>query len=674
MQRRGLTSGRALAAAVALLVAFAALAGAAWWWLGLAGPRLVQNGRVEREASDATAPLPSPVRSAVPPPRSEASQATASDLKPARGPDEPHDASAWPPRANPPSPPLHGRVTATNGTPIEGAELVGEEPRGDPWRIPFVLLFVPAARPLAISDADGRFTLPAQASDPGLLFVRASGFGLRWVTTEELSIDAALPAPVELDVECRLQARVLGAGELPIEGADVVASLHALDAFDVVLRGTDRSGEGVLRGPPIVLAATTDRDGRATIAGLPASSALSFTVVPPESMPGQLAIVEATALRMEPGATVERTWQLGGGIKLRGRLLDETGAPLADVLIWLATQGAQLDRNAESAFFTPGDESHVVARAFTDEEGRFDWGAVAAGDYWIGPAAWSRIGLGHAGGDLVPLAQPLSLPAGSVSSEVELQAQRGLFVTGRALDRRGGPVPGTLRVRELGNAIAGEVPSYADVEGNFRAGPLSEGDYELRFLPSDLRYAAAPPLNARAGSRDLRIEVADAAALVMVARFDGRGEPVAASFLLVQQGGDAIAWTGGRGATPSSDDRFDGLPAGNFTLGATTTDGFAGFLEGVTLAEGETRAVDVVLQRGATVEVRYRAGPVTLAQVALQSGAVVIAAGELALGSTQRFTAPAGPVRLRVGLGAGTVVRDLELVAGGREEVVIDEP
>lgn len=677
-------------AVVALVALLVVLASGAWWWLGRSGPQLAPLESRPRAEHDATAPLPSPVRAEAATKREgeEASRVpTEEEIE--REIAEQRELMKGRPAPMPPSPPLHGRVVARDGgVPIAGAELVVAEhvvmepanskrgataAAGDLDLSTPRELLVPAATPLAISAADGHFTLPAQPADPVLLFVRAPGFGLAWCKTADLAKDGAAPTPIELDIECRLEASVRGAGDLPIEGADVVVELLALMHLPVE-RQKIANASSLPSAPPFALVASTDRDGRATVRGLPAFSDLDFKLLPPESLPDVEPLREATAVRLSPAETIERRWQLGGGVTVRGRLLDEAGAPLGDVLVWLATQGAQLDRSATgSACFTTGDEAHVVARAFTDELGRFEWSALAAGDYWIGPAAWSRIGLGHAGGDLVPLAEPLELAAGSVSRDVELRAQRGLFVTGRTVDRRGAPVTGSLQVRSQAGAIAGEVQSYADVEGNFRAGPLAAGDYELRFLPSEARYAAAPPLKARAGSSDLRIEVADAAALVMEARVDGRGEPVAASFLLVQQGGDGLAWIGGRGATPSSDDRFDGLPAATFTLSATTADGFAGFVEAVTLAEGETRTVEVVVQRGAHVEVSYRAGPVTVAQVALQSGAVVVAAGELPLGATRTFAAPAGRVRLRVGLGAGTVVRDLELVAGGREVVVIDE-
>lgn len=679
-RRRGGSSGRALPALVALLALLIALASGAWWWLGRSGPQLAPPESRSRAEHDATAPLPPPVRAEAATKREgEDASRVPTEEEIEREIAEQRELMKGRSVPMPPTPPLHGRVVARDGgAPIAGAELVVTErvnvetANSKRGATPLHLL-VPAATPLAISTADGRFTLPAQPADPLLLFVRAPGFGLAWCKTADLARDAGAPTRIELDVEGRLEASVRGAGDLPIAGATLVVELLALQQYPLESL-LIANAFAMPSARPIALVASTDRAGRATVRGLPPFSDLDFQLLPPASLPDVESIREATPVRLSPGETVERRWQLGGGVTVRGRLLDESGAPLGDVLIWLATQGAQLDRNAvERAFFTTGDEAHVVARAFTDEEGRFEWSALAAGDYWIGPAAWSRIGLGHAGGDLVPLAEPLELAAGGVSHDVELRAQRGLFVSGRTVDRRGAPVTGSLQVRSPSGAIAGEVQSYADIEGNFRAGPLAEGDYELRFLPSEARYAAAAPLLARAGSRDLRIDVADAAVLVMEARVEGRGEPVAASFLLVQQGGDGLAWIGGRGATPSSDDRFDGLPAATFTLGATTADGFAGFVEAVTLAEGETRTVEVALQRGAQVEVSYRAGPVTLAQVALQCGAVVVAAGELPLGATRTFAAPAGPVRLRVGLGAGTVVRDLELVAGAREVVVIDE-
>ncbi|MBL8843004.1 MAG: hypothetical protein JNL90_15910 [Planctomycetes bacterium] len=687
MQRRGGSSGRALPALVALVALLVALASGAWWWLGRSGPQLAPLDSRPRADHDATAPLPSPVRAEAQAKRvGEDASRVPTEEEIEREIAEQRELTKG---RSVPTPPLHGRVVARHGgEPIAGAELVvpervvrepanakrGATPSDGELEPSTPLhLLVPAATPLAISAADGHFTLPAQPADPVLLFVRAPGFGLAWCKTADLAKDGAAPTPIELDVECRLEGSVRGAGDLPIAGATLVVELLALQHYPFERRQLAMASS-TSADPPFALLARTDRDGRVTARGLPAFSDLDFQLLPPKSLPDVEPLREPTAVRLSPGETIERRWQLGGGVTARGRLLDEAGAPLGDVLIWLSTQGAQLDRSATgSAFFTTGDEAHVVARAFTDELGRFEWSALAAGDYWIGPAAWSRIGLGHAGGDLVPLAVPLELVAGSVSIDVELRAQRGLFVTGRTVDRRGAPVTGSLQVRSQAGAIAGEVMSYADVEGNFRAGPLAAGDYELRFLPSEARYAAAPPLLARAGSSDLQIDVADAAVLVMEARVDGRGEPVAASFLLVQQGGDGLAWIGGRGATPSSDDRFDGLPAATFTLGATTADGFAGFVEAVTLAEGETRTIEVALQRGALVVVSYRAGPVTVAQVALQSGAVVVAAGELPLGATRTFAAPAGRVRLRVGLGAGTVVRDLELVAGSREEVVIDE-
>jgi len=663
MQRER-NEGRAAAAllAVAALLVVLLAAAAAWWWFAAPqGPRLAEKARRPEARPVEAEPLPEAVDAAdavarkreakAPPPTKEGEPAAA-----AIGERSATSAKNLGDR--------HGRVVAaTTGAPIAGAAIVAaavEEPPDDALSL---LVRLAGGKERAKSGADGRFTV-ADLRDDELLVVVAP----RWAATpllgEQLTPVASATIDCPVSEGARLIGRATGRGGAPI--ADARLTLRSQMRFDLVgVSGfVNRSG---IRFPRFEFTATTDARGEATIESLMPWVGHTLALEPPaalapdEATRAQLRRVDDVPIRIAPGETLVREWRLGGGVTLRGRLVDEAGLPLADALLWMVRAAPD-----DAQTFDGEEESGVAARCFTDDAGRFEFVEQAPGEWRVGPAPWSRSAIDHADHDLVPDATRVLLREGEVAREIELRARRGLFISGRAVDRRGKGVPGWL------DALPGMTHSFADDEGWFRVGPLAAGDHELRLTPQSTSYAPPPPPTVVAGARDVQLDVPDAARLD-VTTVAPDGHVVAASLVVVRSDGDGRAWIGGRGLGGLSDDRFEGLPAGTFSIGATTSDGLAGVVGAIALAEGDEKRVTVTLAPAATLVLRYATETTEKATVSLSSGGLVVAVREVTRGEPLRCAVVPGVVRVRAAFGAATVMRDVEVAAGAELDVVLDE-
>lgn len=635
-----------------------AAAGVLAWQLGGERPRVVPAPSGEEPAARELPGLAEPGAAESP----EASRA-AGDARGAKsGPpvEAPASdaASSGAPAAD--LPPLRARVRVVareSGEAIEGAELLAWE-RPPAERIGAELDVATAAR-LATSDAEGLAapTMPAQVD---ALVVRAAGYGLAWCTRARLEEESAAPAVVALEREGRLIARVSGPGGAAVAGARVVVFVQQID----VTRPIEARSRFQFF-PRLRLDALTTVEGEAQIGALPSWVDLAVALEPPQGAAAAAPVEPQGALRLAPGETIVREWRLGGGIALEGRLVDEQGVALPDAQLWvLALDDAAA---AERRLLVPGDEPHVQAGAFTDAEGRFRIEGLAPGRRFVGPAPWTRGRVGHADHGLVALAVAIELREGTVVHPLELVGVRGRFVSGQAVDGQGGGVAGRLEYESLAPEAAGVVEhAVADFHGMFRVGPVLPGEVALQFVPQEARHARPGRLVVEAGRDDVVIEVGSGGVLDVEAFLAGSSAPLAASFVVVREGGEGTAWLGGRGAVPVSDDRFEGLPAGFYTVGATTKEGFAGFATGVAVVEGDVRRAAVVLERGALLRVvlpREVAEKATLVVEAAtpDRAPVVVAVVELPGGDERTVVVPPGPATLRADLGDATVFKDLAL-------------
>ncbi|MFN8090789.1 MAG: carboxypeptidase-like regulatory domain-containing protein [Vicinamibacteria bacterium] len=230
--------------------------------------------------------------------------------------------------------------------------------------------------------------------------------------------------------------------------------------------------------------------------------------------PGRHSVVATIGAQTVPGRDVdvpdverfEYDLEIGSAT-VSGVVVDaEGGAPVSGASLYAQRQEA--------------DEWSASAEAGAD--GRFSFG-VEPGDYRLRVRAVDR----------QPIDMPLSVGAAGVS-DVRVEMQRGLAISGRVLDATGRPTPG-LAVAALEVPGAYGARSIAVGDGSFRIAGLADKPYRLLCGTAALGYAVRDGVKAgrepvtlrlRQGGRIL-VRVVDAAgqpvvgAAVFLARLDG---------------------------------------------------------------------------------------------------------------------------------------------------------
>lgn len=309
---------------------------------------------------------------------------------------------------------LAGRVIdRASGDPVEGARVsVGGEP----------LPGMPV--PSTFTDADGRFRL--SGLEPGRY---------RPVATAAGRLGDA-PRSV-----------VLGLGET-VE--DITVSMVA--APIVTGRIVDADGEGCPQG---VVALQGKSSGRTLAEMTDGSGVVVFDAVLPDTYDVLVACVGRTHEGPPPTLTVadadvrEQTWQVAPGATMSGRVLDASGAALADASI--------------SAYIT-GPGAGAAHGARTDADGRFRLEGLGSGNYTV-----------QASHDEHGEASEVDVAVAKDDIEVELRLSETGAIEGTVIDADGQPQGGAI--------IRHRAPPYRSVvakdDGTFRLAGMPAGTFTL---------------------------------------------------------------------------------------------------------------------------------------------------------------------------------------------------
>src|SRR4029079_10050685 len=134
-----------------------------------------------------------------------------------------------------------------------------------------------------------------------------------------------------------------------------------------------------------------------------------------------------------PGQVTERTWTIGGGARLEGRIVDQHDAPVTKREVWLLKK-----RGSYDGYLDGHERGQVTTTDTSDEQGRFVLSDVAVGSWWLTVAPVSDQNAKTAGSDIAPKTQSIEITSASTQF-VTLRVVRGLFVRGRVLDPEGKP-------------------------------------------------------------------------------------------------------------------------------------------------------------------------------------------------------------------------------------------
>ncbi|HUR28049.1 MAG TPA: carboxypeptidase-like regulatory domain-containing protein, partial [Planctomycetota bacterium] len=273
--------------------------------------------------------------------------------------------------------------------------------------------------------------------------------------------------------------------------------------------------------------AVTDTTGRAAVEDLPPNVPLLISV----AVEGKPARRNGAAITLSPGERKPLQIELGAGATILGRIEDTQGSPVAGCTIWRILPDDDEGRVARLL----REHEKPVATALSDETGRFRFPDVAEGDWLVGPKPSD---------DRKPDANdPLAIPAlaevvqvapGATEVELVLRVDRGLYLTGIALDPEGKPLKGVYALAR-GTQRPIYVNGESDASGQFTVGPMPAGEYKLQGMGFVGQHANSEDVIVHAGDAGLVLKLR-AGGKIRGRVVDAAGKPRAANTAVACEG------------------------------------------------------------------------------------------------------------------------------------------
>jgi hypothetical protein len=519
----------------------------------------------------------------------------------------------------------------------------------------------------AVADRKGRFDLKATSWRADVCRTEAPGFAPAYFFVRADLSTRGAPREVRLSRAAKLLVRVVHPSGAPLAGAQVRATT---DWYRMAQLDGGESASSISSPPAPEWAATTDGDGRCTLAGLPASVRLDLEL----KVRGSMTQIRAP-LKLRSAEERALLWVSGGGVDLEGRVLDQFDAPVVRQLVRVVRP---VFDDPVSPMLLEGLERSLPGSR-TDAEGRFTIRNVPPGTWLIGPSPAryptmnqavqaSQVEDGPPPNERVAtLAIPIEV--GDVPPpEILLRADRGLYLRGRVVDSNGVPV-------EEGRVDASAQDQgwtdghlSADLDhGGFALGPLPAGQWRLTAR-NHRTGATSDPVEAASGQGGLLLTL-KASCRVEGEVVAGTARPSVAQVTICERGGLEASCT----LVQARDGEFraSGLPPGTYGFLARTEGGDVGWVAGVELAEARPRSgVRIELRRGARLRVVNASG--RSARFAAWLGGYVVAAAPLDEGEEAVVWLPSGRAELLLRLGEVERPFDLDLAPGEEREVRLE--
>ncbi|MCC6405927.1 MAG: sigma-70 family RNA polymerase sigma factor [Planctomycetes bacterium] len=404
---------------------------------------------------------------------------------------------------------------------------VAPEPRVQPWRVSVVRDL--DGLPLAELDVDvriaGREAERRRTDEFGrLAFAVPVGRGVLLATAGS---DAALGgelalAPLEAaDVDGALEAREV-AWTLP--AASSVAG-RVLDAAGAPAGGSTVTLFRDLRpfvdaGSPVDPAATvvTDSDGRFEFRGLPQE----FSVIATRG--DEVAIAGLSAQLERPAAVADVELTLAPAWRVRGRITDPRGNPLADVELGAANHDRR-GRGRSAGHAGVSYRTFVRQRVRSGADGRFEFAALAATAHEVRA---TRAGY-------VEDTRSISGP----TDELDFVLHEGVELVARVLGRAGTPLAGAT-VRVLGPSSDPRTELVADADGRVVLSLAREQRGFLRASAPGYATSFGRPFSLADSSGELVLELEPSQPIVGRV-VDADGAPVAECDVQARLAGEYVA-------------------------------------------------------------------------------------------------------------------------------------
>jgi hypothetical protein len=506
----------------------------------------------------------------------------------------------------------------------------------------------------ATSDTDGRFELDApQNSIPTPLVALADGHGLIGFHTDREHADEQHALELVMSAAARLELRMEGA---PLGPEDRVV----LEADGYALHQPDDDFENMTGffGWHPAWPVAMDAAGRGSLE-LPAGVPLRLQL---HAGPQVLRYVDE--LRLEPGELREITWRIEQGVRIEGHLVDNYGEPIPDAEIWLQPDA----RGVAPRYLQSHERSNLDASVRTDPEGRFAFPKVPPGWVTIGPGPDGYDAPEAPATDYSRAGIALEVQMGTGLQTVELQAWRGLTVTGRVLGPDGAPTS-KAEIYASATDTHAELKGAVKPDGSFVLGPMIPGVHQLSVFSQDSAWIApGASIAVNPGDTGIEIRLLEGGSAMGRVVDATTGEGVAAKILWAIAGDGPVMF----GKTRADGSlHINGIERGTFDLTARTPDGRIGFLGGVEIELGKAvEDLRVELRPGGRLIVRSSASGF----LRIYAESTLIVADGLGKDHETSFTVPPGQLTLRLKTGDGEPLeRFVEANADADVHVDFDE-
>src|SRR5258708_6672316 len=222
------------------------------------------------------------------------------------------------------------------------------------------------------TDAEGRFELDLASWMAPWARISAGGFAAALVAPRSGHETRESEQQILLDRVAALKITLTSASGLQVSEASVRA-----DTESYHVQQPEGASLTMMSLPDPRWSADTDADGRCSLDRLPPGAPLHVEVL----RGGKSLRKEADPITLRPGEVREIEWTIGGGCRLRGRVTDSKNVSVVSQEIWIL--GAESER---AEYLVTYAEEKLVARAKTDEQGRYHVDDLHAGRVLVGPA------------------------------------------------------------------------------------------------------------------------------------------------------------------------------------------------------------------------------------------------------------------------------------------------
>jgi hypothetical protein len=415
----------------------------------------------------------------------------------------------------------------------------------------------------------------------------------------------------------------------------------------------------------------TSADGRFEILDLPAEAWIDVKAFSGKKQVFWINGGFPTAPNLAPGESRTVGWHIGGGVPVEGMAYDEDLQPVPNHEIWLLR--AVFDAAAHPgpyAVLRSDDMQGIVARARTDDRGRFSINGVSPGTWWAGIAPPPGSPNETEGIKPFPLAVQFEVRRDAPFVPITIRRLITERIGGTVLGPDGAPLGGAeiLLSKEVPLSF-GDVCGRSAANGTFEVIPLDGGKWWIGAQAPESELSFSEPIQVQGAQQGIVLRTIRAGAMSgeIVCPDCKRVQVLQIHFLGAEIGSMSDPQAFGAAHTFKFSNRRPGV----YHIWAECEPDRVGWLRDIKLEPGAVvKDLRVELTQGAVLVVRYT-GKDPRCNFTLLLDEMPADFMSVRRGRTVRLIVPAGAVKLRPD--EGGVERVVTVRAGTETEVVLDD-